>query len=166
MDNVNDKIEEVIEEAIEKAETIEEVADVSDDAMTEVLDAIEEVQEDVQEIREEIITHEELDTWEKTTLESIQNQMMSLAQAMTGMQTTLAEMMLSQNQLITDTISQLKQQAPDHTPPESQAEITQTTQPQESAILGKSGEAVAEVTEAVQHPIVHQEPAKPKRNWI
>lgn len=174
MENVNEGNEEVIEEVIE--DIIEEAADVSEDSMpvefndddtlTEVLDAIEEVQEDVQEIREEITTHEENETWEKSTLEAIQNQMMSLTQAMTGMQTTLAEMMLSQNQLITDTIAQLKQPAPDHTSPESQAEITQTTQPQDSAILGKSGQAVEEVTEAIKHPVVHQEPAKPKRNWI
>ncbi len=168
MDNVNEEIEEIIEKVIEEAADVSEdsipVEFNDDGVLTEVLDAIEEVQEDVQEIREEITTQEENEEWEKTTLESIQYQVMSLTQAMSGMQTTLAEMMLSQNQLITDTIASLKTQ-PD-SQPESQAEITQTTPQQESAILGKSGQAVEEVTEAVKHPVVHQEPAKPKRNWI
>ena len=155
-----------------ESESQDDITD-SCDGMESMADTVDQIDDTVNDIATNQSNQELNLSWQNNQIQELKEIVLATQAALTGIQTTFAEMMLSQNQLITDTISQLNQTAivqnqPNQTAdtPEPVVSTIPATPESESAILGSVGQEINEVTEAVQHPIVSQPPGQPKRNWI
>lgn len=134
----------------------------------EIADTVAVIEAGVSEVQETIITQlqGEVQVWNQILLnqETQNSQLSAIVTAISGLQTTVTEFLLSQNQLIADVAANQK--------PETQAESeaqTDTQNPEtsnQSPALQEAGQEVGALAEAVAHPVVSQEPGKRKRNWI
>lgn len=136
----------------------------------EIADTVAIIESGVTELQEQINTQSqgEGQVWNQILLnqETQNSQLSAIVTAVSGLQTTITELMLSQNQMITEIAANQKPQAETQAESEAQTDTKNQETLNQSPALQEAGHELEAVAEAVSHPVVSQEPGKRKRNWI
>lgn len=157
-------IDELIEES--QGDAVEVIETTIDD----VQDTVQEIEDTVDRIESNQHLSEDANTWLRQQITDLSTQLATAVQTISALQTTVTELLLSQNTVIQDVVLQLrdnsKSMSQSNPEPTAEQSTDQQTQAQELEILENAESVTEAIAEAVTHPVVSQAPGQQKINWI
>lgn len=157
-----------IDELIE--ETQGDAVEVIETTIDDVQDTVQEIEDTVDRIESNQHLSEDANTWLRQQITDLSTQLATAVQTISALQTTVTELLLSQNTVIQDVVLQLRDNSKltsqSNPVPTAEPSTDQQTQAQELEILENAESVTEAIAEAVTHPVVSQAPGKQKINWI